>query len=93
MKYRFTTENSNFDNLEIDSPKIEIVGLKYGNPSLHANPDFINKVIGLDVYLTTDNVTYCHALKKIKVESMELKDGLLLNSQVLTALNEQFGVK
>ncbi len=34
MKYLFTYENSNFENLEIENPTIEIVGLNVGNPNI-----------------------------------------------------------
>ncbi len=77
---------------EITNPTIEIIGLDTRSPRLHANPDFVNNIIGLDIYLIMPNCRYFLPLKDIHVESMVLTDGALLMNQVLTALNEQFGV-
>ena len=76
----------------INNPTIIIVGLDIGNPELLANPDFINKIIGLKVKLITPKTDFVLDLENIKVESMSFTDGALLQVQVVTALNEQFSV-
>jgi len=74
---------------EITPDRIEIAGLSSGkilNVNLYP---LINKV-SLGVYLITTKTKLYHYLENIQVLEMRLDDGSLLQSQVETALDEQF---
>lgn len=88
MKYIFPNLNN---GLEITDPVIEIVGLNEGNPNIH-KPNFIDKTFSIDIHLITDNCKFGLCLDNVQAEVMSFNDGSLLNTQVLTALNKQFGV-
>jgi len=94
MNYKIGWLNN---NLEIENPIIEIVGLNVGNPNIH-EPNFILKTYGTDVLLTVKNGEVVVArfglkLYNIQAESMNFESaGADIMGQVVTALNSQFGV-
>ena len=92
MKYLFTLENSNFNNLEIENPEIEVVGLAEGNPDIVAI-DFPTKLYSVSIVLNTPSARYGLILGNVKAESLNFEnEGGKMPAQVLAALNEQFGV-
>tara|TARA_R110002051_G_scaffold270256_3_gene330744 strand:- start:151 stop:420 length:270 start_codon:yes stop_codon:yes gene_type:complete len=78
-------------SLEIENPIIEIVDLENGK-LLNVNLDFINNIVGLEIKLITPQAKFGLMLENVKVEEMVFGDGSLLQSQVQTALDEQYGV-
>tara|TARA_R110002167_G_scaffold24774_5_gene86667 strand:- start:1339 stop:1620 length:282 start_codon:yes stop_codon:yes gene_type:complete len=92
MKYLFTQENSNFNNLELTDPTIEIVGLSIGNPDI-IKIDFNTLRYSLNVLLITPSSKFGLLLGNVQSESLNFEsEGAKMPAQVLKALNEQFGV-
>lgn len=77
---------------EIISPKLEVVGLSEGNPKIY-NIDFITLQYSIDIILEVDNARFGLTLNNVQAESLNWENaGANIQSQVLVALNEQFGV-
>lgn len=92
MKYLFTQENSNFNNLELTDPTIEIVGLSVGNPDI-IKIDFQNLKYSVNILLITPTAKFGLLLENVQSESLNFEnEGAKIPEQVLTALNAQFGV-
>jgi hypothetical protein len=91
MKYLFTYENSNFENLEIENPTIEIVGLNVGNPNI-SKIDFKTKKYSIEILLIIPDAKFGLTLENVQSESLDWTGGDNLPQQVLDALNKQFGV-
>ena len=92
MKYLFTQENSNFNNLELTDPTIEIVGLSVGNPDI-IKIDFQNLKYSVNILLITPTAKFGLLLENVQSESLNFEnEGAKMPEQVLTALNAQFGV-
>lgn len=89
MKYKIEWLNN---NLEIENPTIEIVGLMQGNPNI-IDIDFITLLYSVDIILTTDSAKFGMTLENVKAESLNFNnEGSKMPQQVLTALNEQFAI-
>lgn len=88
MNYIF--ENLN-NGLEIINPTIEIVGIDKGNPKI-SNIDFQTKKYSVDIVLSNSGSRFGLTLNNVQASSLDWTSGQNLPLQVLTALNEQFGV-
>lgn len=89
MKYKIEWLNN---NLEIENPTIDIVGLMQGNPNI-IDIDFITLLYSVDIILTTDSAKFGMTLENVKAESLNFNnEGAKMPLQVLTALNEQYAV-
>ena len=78
---------------EITPNTIEIVGLNVGNPNI-SNINFQTKMFSVEVLLITDKCTFGLVLDNVQAESLNFAtEGGKIYSQVLTALDNQYGVK
>jgi len=77
---------------EITPTEIEIVGLNIGNPNI-SNIEFQTKKYSIEIKLITEGCTFGLLLDNVQAESMNFnEEGGKIQNQVLTALNEQYGV-
>jgi len=89
MTYRIEWLNN---NLEIENPTIEIVGLNVGNPNI-IDINFQTKKYSIEILLLiTDGAKFGLVLENVQAESLDWTSGQNLPLQVLTALNEQFAI-
>mgnify|MGYP005992169137 CR=1 FL=1 len=77
--------------IEIENPTIEVVGLILGNPDI-SNINFVTKKYSIVVELITNDAKFEFVLNDVQALSLDWTDGQNIPEQVLTALNEQFGV-